>query len=272
MDEDAEGRAVQGAPAEEPLVITAFGAGDERGDVGRAPISAQGSHAVLVARFADRNAAARVHDGLRNGEGAGRYHIDGVLVVHADDQGRVNVQQMTDHHTRTGAGWGIVGGVIAGILFPPSIVASAAVLGGAGAILGKIGNIREKHRVEKAVADVITADTSGILALVSLDDVEAITAAIPEAQEIRTIPVDDATATAIEQAAASADAKVSPEGAGRPPASPSDGWRSGAGRRWGGVARRRPDRRPTSTWCGSRAVRSGWAQTRGTRRNARSTP
>lgn len=194
--------------AEGPVVIAALAVGDEQGDVVQAGIAAQGSHVVLVARFADEGAAAKVYDGLRNGEAAGRYHIDGVLVVHADEDGKVAVQKLTDHSTRTGAGWGIVGGVVAGILFPPSILASAAVFGGAGAVLGKIGNIREKKRVEQEVADVITAGTSGILALVSLQDVEAITASIPEAQEVKTIPVDDKTAAAIELAAGSPDAKA----------------------------------------------------------------
>lgn len=202
----------QEQPAEEPVVIVAAAVGDDRGDVVQAAVAAQGSHAVLVARFADPDAAAKVYDGLRNGEGAGNYEIDGVLVVHADESGKVAVQQMTDHHTRRGVGWGVVGGVIAGILFPPSILASAVVLGGAGGILGKIGNIREKGRVEKEVADVITAGTSGILALIDLKDVEAIKAAIPEAQEVKTIPVDDKTAEAIVQAAGSSDAKTTDSG------------------------------------------------------------
>jgi len=193
---------------DEPVVIAAAAIGDDRGDVVQAAVAAQGTHAVLIARFADPDAAAKVYDGLRNGEGAGRYHVDGVLVVHADEAGEVKVQQMTDHHTRRGTGWGVVAGVIAGILFPPSILASAAVFGGAGAIMGKIGNIRQKQRVEQAVADVITAGTSGILALVSLEDVPVIVASIPEAQEVRTIPVDEATAAAIEQAAGSSEAST----------------------------------------------------------------
>jgi uncharacterized membrane protein len=197
------------APGEETVVIAAAAIGDEYGDVVQAGIVAEGQHVVLIARFADQDAAAKVYEGLRNGEAAGRYHIDGVLVVNADDQGKVSVQQLTDHHTRKGLTWGVVAGVVAGIVFPPSILASAAVLGGAGAIAGKLGNVREKQRVEKAVADVITAGTSGVLALVELKDVDAIKAAIPEANEVRTIPVDDATAGAIEQAAKSPDAATS---------------------------------------------------------------
>ena len=206
MTDDTTPATDQAQPAEEPLVIVAASVGDEQGDVFQGAVAAQGSHAVLVARFADPDAAAQVYEGLRDGEAGGSYHIDGVLVVHADEAGKVSVQKLTDHHTRKGVGWGVVGGVIAGILFPPSILASAVVLGGAGGILGKIGNIREKQRVEQAVADVITAGTSGILALVSLEDVEAVKATMPEAQEVKAIPVDDKTAAAIEQAAGSESA------------------------------------------------------------------
>jgi len=202
----------QTQPTEEPLVIVAASVGDEQGDVFQGAVAAQGSHAVLIARFADPDAAAKVYDELRNGEAGGSYHIDGVLVVHADESGKVSVQKLTDHHTRKGVGWGVVGGVIAGILFPPSILASAVVLGGAGGVLGKIGNIREKQRVETAVADVITAGTSGILALVSLEDVDAVKATMPAAQEVKTIPVDDKTAAAIEQVASGdATAPTTPE-------------------------------------------------------------
>jgi uncharacterized membrane protein len=207
-DDQGTQTAATTAADDEPVVIAALAIGDEKGDIVQAGLAAQGSHVVLVARFADTDAAAKVYEGLRNGEAAGNYHIDGVLVVHADEQGKVSVQKLTDHHTRKGVTWGVVGGVIAGILFPPSILASAAVLGGAGAVVGKLGNIREKGRVEKAVADVITAGTSGILALVDLKDVDAITASIPEAQEVKTIPVDEATAGAIEAAAAGGDASA----------------------------------------------------------------
>ena len=99
---------------------------------------------------------------------------------------------------------------MAGIVFPPSILASAAWLGGAGLVVGKIGNVREKAKVEKAVSDVITAGTSGILALVELKDVEAVKSAIPQAQEVKTIPVEDGTAKAIEQAGKSDPTDTAP--------------------------------------------------------------
>jgi uncharacterized membrane protein len=175
------------AAADDTVVIAAQ-VSDDQGVLAEGAVAVQGNHVLLVARFADTAAAAGVYSDLQEGEVAGNYHIDGVLVVHADAAGEITIEKMTDHHTRRGLKWGIVAGVVAGIVFPPSILASAAVLGGAGAVAGKIGNVREKAKVEKAVADVITPGTSGILALI----------------DVKTIPVEDETAEAIEKAAGSA--------------------------------------------------------------------
>jgi uncharacterized membrane protein len=191
------------AAADDTVVIAAQ-VSDDQGVLAEGAVAVQGNHVLLVARFADTAAAAGVYSDLQEGEVAGNYHIDGVLVVHADAAGEITIEKMTDHHTRRGLKWGIVAGVVAGIVFPPSILASAAVLGGAGAVAGKIGNVREKAKVEKAVADVITPGTSGILALIDVKDVPAVTAAIPQAEAVKTIPVENETAEAIEKAAGSA--------------------------------------------------------------------
>jgi len=188
-------------PATDDTIVIAAQVSDDQGVLAEGAVAVEGNHVLLIARFADADAAAAVYSDLREGEVAGTFQIDGVLVVNADDAGKITVQKLTDHHTKRGLKWGVVAGVVAGIVFPPSILASAAWLGGAGLVVGKIGNVREKAKVEKAVADVITAGTSGILALIELKDVEAVTAAIPSAEAVKTIPVEDATAEAIEKAA-----------------------------------------------------------------------
>ena len=109
---------------------------------------------------------------------------------------------MTEHSTKTGLMWGIVGGVIAGIIFPPSILASAAAFGTMGAAAGKARNIAHRIDVEKQLAPVITPGTSGILALVTAVDAPAVDAKMAGAEEVKTIPVDAETAGSIKEAAA----------------------------------------------------------------------
>ncbi len=106
------------AAADETIVITAEVA-DDKGVIAEGGVAIQGDHLLLVARFADPTMAAAVYDDLLNGEVAGKFHIDGVLVAKSDQGGNITIQKLTDHHTRRGLKWGVVAGVVAGIVFPP---------------------------------------------------------------------------------------------------------------------------------------------------------
>jgi uncharacterized membrane protein len=181
---------------------------DEKGVLAEGAIAAQGNHALIVARFADMNAAMAIYDRLLTAEIDGSLEIDGVLVAKADADGRIHIQKMTEHSTRKGLKWGIVGGVVAGIFLPATIIGGAVALGVAGAAAGKARNLYHRVEVEKELADVITAGTSGIMCLVSATAVEDVRLKMPEAQAVKSVPVDDETADAIKAAAAAADAEA----------------------------------------------------------------
>jgi uncharacterized membrane protein len=190
--------------AELPIDVAAVVVGDEYGIQAEAAIAVQGTAAVLVARFADTDTAKMAYDTLRDAEARGSIDIDGVLVANADEQGKVHIQKMTDHTTRNGFAWGAVGGAVIGLIFPPTILVGAAAVGIAGAVVGKAGNVLKKSKVADELATVITPGTSGIVALVDITAVEKVTQAIPEASEVRAVPVDDETAEAVKQAAKAA--------------------------------------------------------------------
>jgi uncharacterized membrane protein len=196
-----------------PLVVAAGQISDEKGVLAEGAIAAQGDRALLVARFADMTSALSTYVTLVEAEIQGALDIDGVLVVNADDKGRIHVQKMTDHSTRTGLKWGIVGGVIAGIFLPATIVGGAIALGAAGVAAGKARNLYHRVEVEEQLASVITPGTSGILALVSARAVADVRLKMPEAEEVKTVPVDAETADAIEAAAAEAAGTPAPEAA-----------------------------------------------------------
>jgi len=46
--------------------------------------------------------------------------VEGVLVLTRSTSGELEIQKVADPSTRRGLGWGVVGGVVLGILFPPS--------------------------------------------------------------------------------------------------------------------------------------------------------
>jgi uncharacterized membrane protein len=190
---------------EDPTVVVAAQVADDKGVLAEGAVAVQGPHALVVARFADTTSALDTYRFLLEQEIDGSLHIDGVLVVKADPDGRLHVEKMTDHSTRTGLKWGIVGGIVAGIFLPATIVGAAVTLGVAGAAAGKARNLYHRVEVEEQLASVITPGTSGILALVSAEAAQEVATRLPEAQEVKTVPVDEETATAITQAAKASD-------------------------------------------------------------------
>jgi uncharacterized membrane protein len=192
------------AEPEQPVDVAVLVAGDEYGVQAAAGIAVQGTHAVLVAQFADMDTAKAAYDALRDAEAKGAIDIDGVLVANADYQGKVHIQKMTDHTTRKGFAWGAVGGAVIGLIFPPTILVGAAVAGVAGAMVGKAGNVLKKSEVADELASVITPGTSGIVALMDITAVDAVKQTIPQASEVKAVPVDEETAAAVQQAAKAA--------------------------------------------------------------------
>ena len=161
-------------------------------------------YAAIVAAFADEDAAYSAYEALQDAEASGGLGIEGVLVIKTDDEGKVKIQKMTDHSTKTGVKWGAVGGVVLGIFFPPTLIAGAVGGGVIGGVLGKVRNEWHKSEVGDALAGTLGPKESGILALVSAGDVEAVKADMPQATKVRSAGVDDATATNIKDAAAQA--------------------------------------------------------------------
>ena len=81
-----------------------------------------------------------------------------------------------------------------------------------GAAIGKAGNIKTKSEVAKELADVITPGTSGIVAVVAITAIDAVKETIPDAAEVKTVPVDDETAAAVTSAADAASKEAAPAG------------------------------------------------------------
>jgi len=195
------------AAPEVPVVVVEGVVVDDAGVEAVGAIAVQGNYVVLAAQFADMDSAKLAYGALVDAEMKRAIDIEGVLVVNADYEGKVHIQKMTDHTTRNGFVWGAVGGVVLGILFPPSIIASVVGWGIVGAAVGKAGNLMKRGEVADELSTVITPGTSGIVALVAITAVDAVKATIPEATAVKTVPVDDETADAVKEAAKAAGAE-----------------------------------------------------------------
>jgi len=167
-----------------------------------------GAYTVLVADFADTDTAWDAYEMLKSVEDGRTVEIEGVVVVKRDTDGKLEIQKATDHSTRSGLKWGLVGGIALGVIFPPSIIGSAAALGAAGAATGKIRQLHHRSELADELENSIAPGHSGIVALVSDPGVVEIRKALAKADGIVQSAIDDVAAREIKAAAkeASSDA------------------------------------------------------------------
>ena len=164
-----------------------------------------GAYTLFVADFADLDAAKQAYEDLKTIEDGRTVEIEGVIVVKRGEDGKLEVQKATDHSTKSGLKWGIVGGIVLGVIFPPSIIGSAVVVGAAGAATGKLREIHHKDQLANELENAIQPGHSGILALVSNPDAVEIQKALQLADAIVQSAVDDVVAKDIKAAAKEAE-------------------------------------------------------------------
>jgi uncharacterized membrane protein len=169
-------------------------------DVVAAAIS-DGAYTLFVADFNDTGAALEAYEVLKEIEDGRHVEIEAVLVLKRDEGGEVQVQTVTDPSTRRGLTWGIVGGVVLGVIFPPSIIGSAVVLGAGGAAIGKAREVHHRKELADELQDAIDPGHSGIVALVSDPGVLEIRKALEKANRIVESSVDKVVAEDIKAAA-----------------------------------------------------------------------
>ncbi|MFS0701906.1 DUF1269 domain-containing protein [Cellulomonas sp. 179-A 4D5 NHS] len=160
-----------------------------------------GAYTVLVADFADTSTAWDAYEALKSVEDGRTVAIDGVVVVKREADGTLEIQKATDHSTRSGLRWGVVGGVALGVIFPPSILGSAAALGATGAAAGKLRQLHHRSELADELEDSIARGHSGILALVSDPGAVEIRKALAKADAIVEGAIDDVAARDIKAAA-----------------------------------------------------------------------
>jgi uncharacterized membrane protein len=167
-------------------------------------VATDGAYYLIVAQFSDTAAAGEAYDALRQLESTSTLKISGVVVAHRDAKGDVSLEQMTEHSTRNGLGWGVVGGIVVGVLFPPSIIAGAIGAGAIGAAAGKLRNMHHKSEFARELEDALEPGTSGIVALVEDQAVVEVRRKLAGADRIVSRSVDSALAMRVEAEAAAA--------------------------------------------------------------------
>jgi uncharacterized membrane protein len=204
IDQTPTTASVVAAEADDTGATVVGAIGDDAGDAAVGAVVTDYDYAAIVAAFTDDQAAIAAYQNLSDAESEGTVQVDGVLVFKTDADLNVKIQKMTDHSTKTGTAWGLVGGALFGIIFPPAIIASAVGWGVVGGAIGKLRQELHKSDVGAALAGTLGPNESGILALVAAGDVATVTKAMPTATKVRSAGVNDKTAKDIKAAAAQA--------------------------------------------------------------------
>lgn len=160
-----------------------------------------GAYTLMVADFDNTDTAWEAYEALRSVEDGRTVEVEGVIVVKRSEDGILEVQKSTDHSTRSGLRWGVVGGIALGVIFPPSILGSATVLGAAGAAAGKLRQRHNHSELEAELEGSIAPGHSGLVALVSDPGAVKIQAALARAGAIVQSAVDKVEADDIKAAA-----------------------------------------------------------------------
>jgi uncharacterized membrane protein len=120
---------------------------------------------VFVATFGTEDEAGQALKDFRAMDREGSIDlIDAAVVVRRAD-GTVTMQETADPSGKTWAKRGAVAGGIVGLIFPPSLLVSAAVGAAGGGVWGKVRDKGFQDSDLRAVADSLEPGTSAIIAV-----------------------------------------------------------------------------------------------------------
>jgi uncharacterized membrane protein len=160
-----------------------------------------GAYTLVIGRFPTMADAQSAYERLTEIERDSRLRIDGVVVASRDAEGSVHLGKVTEHSTKTGLKWGLVGGMALGVIFPPSILAGAVAGGALGAGIGKVANVAQRSALAEDLEEVMTPNSAGVIALVEDPAVIEVREALRQAERIVTKAVDKQVAAEIDREA-----------------------------------------------------------------------
>jgi uncharacterized membrane protein len=152
---------------------------------------------LFVATFGDEVQAGQVLKDFKAMDREGSIDlIDAAVIVHTQE-GKVKFEETADPSGKTWGKRGAIAGGVVGLLFPPAIIASAAVGGGAGAIWGKVRDKGFKDEDLKEIGESMDPGTSAIIAVAEDHVVERLATGIEGYQRIARHTVSAEAALAI---------------------------------------------------------------------------
>jgi uncharacterized membrane protein len=120
---------------------------------------------LFIASFNGENGAGTSLKDFQAAQRAGAIDlIDAAVIVHTAD-GKVKFEETADPSGKKWAKRGAIAGGVVGLIFPPSIIVSAAVGGGAGGIWGKIRDKGFKDEDLRELGETLPPGSSAIIVI-----------------------------------------------------------------------------------------------------------
>jgi len=120
---------------------------------------------VFVATYDTEDGAAAASNAFQAAQRDGAIDlIDAAVIVHTADD-KVKIEETADPSGKKWAKRGAIAGGVVGLIFPPSIIVSAAVGGGAGGIWGKVRDKGFKDEDLKQIGNSLPPGSSAIIAV-----------------------------------------------------------------------------------------------------------
>jgi uncharacterized membrane protein len=120
---------------------------------------------LFVAAFNNENEAGEALKDFKTMDREGSIElIDAAAIVHGAD-GKVRFEETADPSGKKWAKRGAIAGGLVGLIFPPTIIASAAVGGAGGGIWGKLRDKGIKDEDLRQIGESIPEGTSAIIAV-----------------------------------------------------------------------------------------------------------
>ena len=136
---------------------------------------------ILVATYPDEAAAQDDYQVVKDAHAAGLVGSYDAAVVTKDANGKVH-ENKDETATRHGAWWGVAAGAAVGIIFPPAVLASAAVGGVIGGVSGHLAKGMSRSEA-KELGDFIDPGQAGLVIVGESKVEDAIKKAVTRAEK-----------------------------------------------------------------------------------------
>ena len=136
---------------------------------------------IMVATYPDEMAAREDYESVKEAHDVGLVGSYDAAVITKDAGGKIH-ESKHESATRHGAWWGIAAGAAVGVLFPPSILGTAALGGVIGGVSGHLAKGMSRSQA-KELGDFIDPGEAGLVVVGETKVAEAVKKAVTRAEK-----------------------------------------------------------------------------------------